>query len=69
MMRDLGLQQWLFDQDAVPLEKVSDAMLAVHKDTPAARTSTANAMDFARKRQSETFAVLKRAAMGHISSK
>jgi polysaccharide pyruvyl transferase WcaK-like protein len=69
MMRDLGLQQWLFDQDAVPLEKVSDAMLAVHKDTARARATVAKAMDFARKRQRETFAVLKRAAMGHIRSK
>ncbi|MEP7363321.1 MAG: polysaccharide pyruvyl transferase family protein, partial [Acidobacteriota bacterium] len=69
MMRDLGLQQWLFDQDAVPLDKVSDAMLAVFKDTAGARASTAKAMEFARKRQRETMAVLQKAAMGHAAGR
>ena len=66
MMRDLGLSQWLFDQDAVPLEKVSEAMIAVHRDTAGARAAVGRAMEFAGQRQRETMGVLKRAALGHV---
>jgi polysaccharide pyruvyl transferase WcaK-like protein len=67
MMRDLGLGEWLFDQDQVPVETIAAAMTAIHKDTPAARRKTAAAMHFARRRQQETWDVLKRTALAHAS--
>lgn len=67
MMRDLGLGEWLFDQDQVPVEEIAGAMTAIHKDTAAARRKTETAMEFVRKRQRETWEVLKRAAAAHAS--
>ena len=29
MLRDLGIEEWLFDQDAVPVERIAEAMVAV----------------------------------------
>lgn len=66
MMRDIGLPEWLMNQDEVAPEKIAEAMLAVHKNTPDARAKTARAMEFVRKRQKETMAVVKRSAMGHF---
>ncbi|MDZ7640037.1 MAG: polysaccharide pyruvyl transferase family protein [Bryobacterales bacterium] len=67
MMRDLGVEQWLFDIDEKPPAAVAEAMIGVHRDTPAAKASAANAMAFARQRQRETMSVVKRAAMEHFN--
>jgi len=69
MYQDLGIGEWLFDQDQVPLDNIVGAMVAVHKDTPSARKKVAKAMDFARQRQRETWAVLKKAATAHATKR
>lgn len=66
MMRDIGLPEWLIDQDEVAAESIARAMLGIHRDTPAARRKTADAMALVNQRQAETMAVVKRSALGHF---
>ena len=60
MMRDIGLPFWLHDQDQVPVEKILDSMLAVHRDPKTAKARVDMAMTLVRRRQSETMAYLRR---------
>ena len=66
MMRDIGLPQWLMDQDQVYAAGISDAMLAIYRDSADARARTAAAMDRVRRRQGETMARVRRACMEHF---
>lgn len=65
MLRDLGIEHWLFDQDEVPLEQVADAMVAVREDPAAAQRAVARATQTFQRRQQETMAVVRAAALGH----
>jgi polysaccharide pyruvyl transferase WcaK-like protein len=65
MLRDLGIQEWLFDQDAVPTEEIAEAMVAVHADPEGAAARVARAAATIRRRQDETMAVLRRVALAH----
>ncbi|HEX2515523.1 MAG TPA: polysaccharide pyruvyl transferase family protein [Chloroflexota bacterium] len=65
MLRDLGIEEWLFDQDAVPVERIADAMVAVQEAPETARRAVARATEAFRRRQGETMAVLRAAALGH----
>jgi len=69
MLRDLGIEQWLFDQDEVPVERVADAMVAVKETPEAAQGAVAGAADIFRRRQKETMAVVRAAALGHYERK
>jgi polysaccharide pyruvyl transferase WcaK-like protein len=69
MLRDLGLEDWLFDQDAVPVERIADAMVAVQQAPEAARRAVAGATDVLRRRQEETMAVVRSAALGHFAAR
>ena len=60
MFKDLGLGQWLFDIDAEPAGRISDALLAVHGDFNAARAAVDAAMKLVRRRQAETADVIRR---------
>ena len=59
MLRDLGLEEWLFDIDQEPAEPVIAALLAINKDYQAALDKVSSAMDIVHKRQAETMAVVK----------
>ena len=37
MLRDLGIEEWLFDQDVVPVERIADAIVAVREHPEQAR--------------------------------
>lgn len=65
MMRDIGLPEWLMDQDQTPPAEIAAVMLAVYRDTSGARAKVGRAMSIVRKRQAETMAVVKRSAMDH----
>ncbi len=60
MMRDIGLPQWLHDQDQAPVTKILDSMVAVHRDPKGARASVDQAMGLVRRRQMETMAFARR---------
>ena len=60
MMRDLGLQEWLFDLDEQPAEPVIEALLEVHHDYDAALGKVESAMSIVHKRQAETMAVVRK---------
>ena len=59
MLRDLGIGKWLFDIDNDPAESITAALLAIHRDFPAATGSVESAMKTVRKRQVETMAVVR----------
>jgi polysaccharide pyruvyl transferase WcaK-like protein len=65
MLRDLGIEEWLFDQDAVPGAEIAEAMVAVHADPQGAATRVERATAVFRRRQEESMAVVRRAALGH----
>jgi len=60
MMRDLGLEEWLFDLDREPAEPVIQALLDVHGDYDAALGKVESAMDVVHRRQAETMAIVRR---------
>lgn len=66
MMRDIGLPEWLIDQDEVSHAGIAGAMLNVYRDTPAARAKVTQAMALVQRRQKETMAVVKRSALEHF---
>ena len=63
MLRDLGIEEWLFDLDEDPADEVVSALLAIHNDYDAAREKVAGAMDFVHRRQKETMEVVKKTAL------
>ena len=61
MWRDIGLGDWLFDQDsATDRARIGSTVLAMAKDLPAARAKAAAAREVVLKRQRETMAILAR---------
>jgi polysaccharide pyruvyl transferase WcaK-like protein len=69
MMRDIGLEEWLLDQDQVAPEKIAGALVAIAKDRRAAGRQTAKAMDFVRERQTHTMGFVRRAAEAHFEKR
>lgn len=69
MMRDIGLEAWLLDQDQVPPEKIAGTLVAMARDSKAARRQTAKAMDFVRQRQAHTMGFARRAAEAHYGKR
>ena len=65
MMRDIGVPQWLLDQDQVSPERIADTLIAIQRDPAAARLAAGKAMDYVRQRQTETMKVVRRAAEDH----
>src|SRR5688572_1799832 len=63
MMRDLGIEEWKFDQDEAPVERIADAMVAVKEDPEHARRLVRRAGEAIRRRQDETMAVVRAAAL------
>lgn len=60
MLRDLGLEEWLFDIDTDPADQMIARLLAIHDDYDHALGQVESAMDIVHKRQKETMAVVKR---------
>lgn len=54
MFADIGLREWLLDLDAQPAGDITAALLAIHRDYPAALAKVRTAMSFVRERQAET---------------
>jgi polysaccharide pyruvyl transferase WcaK-like protein len=67
MLRDLGIEEWLFDQDVVPVERIADAIVAVREHPERARRMVDRAAQAVRRRQDETMAVVREAALGHTA--
>ena len=61
MLRDLGIEQWLFDVDKEPSGKISAALLAIHEDYDAALGKVKSATSAVKRRQKETMDVVKQA--------
>lgn len=59
MYRDLGIGEWLFDQDKTGPGPIVDALLAAGRDRKAAREKVESAMAIVRRRQMETMAFLR----------
>jgi hypothetical protein len=61
MWRDIGLGEWLFDLDVeADGARITAAVLAIAADPAASRAKVARAMEFVRRRQRETMAVVGR---------
>jgi polysaccharide pyruvyl transferase WcaK-like protein len=69
MMRDLGIEDWLFDVDQVPLETVGAAMHAVFADYDRALAQTHAALERVHQRQTETMAAVRAAALAHHAAR
>jgi polysaccharide pyruvyl transferase WcaK-like protein len=66
MMRDIGLPEWLLDQDQVPPGKIAETLVAIYKDPAEARRKTAKAMAYVAERQTATMSAVRRAAEIHF---
>lgn len=67
MWRDIGLRDWLFDLDKEDeLRRVVPTALALASNPAEARKKAAQALAFVHKRQRETMAVVKQAAMAAV---
>lgn len=62
MWRDIGLKDWIFEIDETTGDQIARALLRVHNDYPAALSRLDAAMDFVRRRQRETMAIVERSA-------
>jgi hypothetical protein len=61
MWRDIGLGEWLFDLDSeADRGNIARAVLAIARDPSGARSMVEKAMEFVRRRQRETMAVLRK---------
>ena len=58
MLRDLGIEEWLFDIDEDPEDKITAALLDIHNDYDAALAKVKSAMDIVHRGQKETMAVV-----------
>ncbi len=65
MLRDLGIPEWLIDQDESSAEAIADTMLAVHANTPAARDKAARVRKLVREHQKRMMGAVRRAALAH----
>jgi hypothetical protein len=65
MVRDIGLPEWLLDQDQVSPEQIANTLLAIHRNPAEARRKTAKAMAYVAERQAATMAVVRRSAEEH----
>ncbi len=63
MLRDLGIEEWLFDLDNDPANEITASLLKIHDDYDAALVKVNKAMDFVHKRQKETMELVKRTAI------
>ena len=63
MLRNLGIEEWLFDLDEDPAEEITASLMKIHDDYDAALGKVKTAMDFVHRRQKETMEVVKRAAI------
>jgi polysaccharide pyruvyl transferase WcaK-like protein len=69
MLRDLGISEWLIDQDENSATVIADRMLSIHADTPAARRKVADVMQRVREHHTRTVAMVKRTALSHFNAK
>lgn len=61
MWRDVGLSDWIFEIDSTTDQQITDRLMAVHGDYPAALKKLATARTFVRKRQQEMAAEVAKA--------
>ena len=59
MLRDLGIEEWLFDIDKQPADRFTTELLTIHNDYDAALAKVKSAMGVVHKRQKETMAVVR----------
>jgi len=69
MMRDIGVPEWLLDQDQVSPAQIADTLIGIGRDPGAARAKTAKAMRYVAERQTATMGVVRRTAEKHFQSK
>ncbi len=63
MLRDLGIEEWLFDLDKDSADEITASLMNIHNDYDAALGKVNNAMNFVHKRQKETMDVVKKTAI------
>jgi len=59
MLRDLGIEEWLFDIDRDGVEEISRELFAIHNDLNTALGKVQKALDFISRRQQETMQVVR----------
>lgn len=59
MLRNLGIEEWLFDIDRDASDKIAASLLEIQGDYDAARAKVKKAMQFVHRRQKQTMAVVK----------
>ena len=59
MLRDLGVEEWLFDIDKAPAQHMTDELLALHNHYDDSLAKVKSAMEIVHKRQKETMTVVK----------
>jgi polysaccharide pyruvyl transferase WcaK-like protein len=60
MFRDIGLPEWLFDIDKASSAELTEAVMKIYKDYPAAKAKAQKAMAFVKDRQKESMSVIKK---------
>jgi polysaccharide pyruvyl transferase WcaK-like protein len=69
MLRDLGISEWLIDQDENSAGAIADRMLSIHADTPAARRKVGDVMQRVKEHHTRTMATLKHTALSHFNAR
>lgn len=60
MFRDISLPEWLFNIDAVSSADITKAVMAIHRDYPAAKAKVKKAMTFVADQQKATMQVVRK---------
>jgi polysaccharide pyruvyl transferase WcaK-like protein len=60
MFRDIGLPEWLLEIDEVPASAITEQVMNIYRDYPAAKEKVRKAMAFVAERQKATMEVIKK---------
>jgi hypothetical protein len=63
MLRDLGIEEWLFDIDKEPAENIMNALFEIHDSYTTALKKVSSAQSIILKRQEETMAIVRKTVL------
>ena len=69
MLKDLGLEEWLFDLDVDPSKDMISELMEIHNNFKKAKRKVQSAMKIVHKRQDETMAIVKNTVEKSIKNK
>ena len=69
MLKDLGVEEWLFDIDKDPVDQMITQLMKIHNNQDIAREKVKSVMDIVHKRQKETMAIVRRTLLKAVGTK